>query len=141
MISTALARQLRDGGVRWTPASGDRFVVADRDMDDDVFVLADMTVDLQRLPHGEVIGFTGTTEWALDSVEQQQSVWLPSESQLRELLGGTFRRLVRRDGRWRVEIEVTGRTFATEHSDAAEAYGLALLYLVTGAETGTHAAA
>ncbi len=141
MISTALARQLRDGGVRWTPASGDRFVVADRDMDDDVFVLADMTVDLQRLPHGEVIGFTGTTEWALDSVEQQQSVWLPSESQLRELLGGTFRRLVRRDGRWRVEIEVTGRTFATEHSDTAEAYGLALLYLVTGAETGTHAAA
>jgi hypothetical protein len=141
MISTSLGRRLRDGGLRWTPASGDRFVVADRDMDEDVFVLADMTVDVQRLPHGEVIGFTGTTEWALDSVEQQDSVWLPSETQLRELLGGAFRHLIRRDGRWRVEIEIAGRPFAAEHEDAVEAYGLALLHLVTGDDATAHAAA
>ena len=40
-----------------------------------------------------MIGFNGTTEWALDSVELQHSVWLPSETQLRELLAGTFRAL------------------------------------------------
>ncbi len=141
MISTSLSRRLRDGGVRWTPSSGDRFVVADRGMDEDVFVLADMTVDVQRMPHGEVIGFTGTTEWALDSIDQDDSVWLPSEAQLRELLGGTFRRLTRRDERWRVEIEVNGRSYVTEHVDTAEAYGLALLYLVTGEDVaGAHAA-
>jgi hypothetical protein len=132
VISTRLARRLRDGGVRWTPSSGDRFIVADRDMDEDVFVLADMTVDVQHRPSGQVIGFTGTTEWALDSIEQGQSVWLPSETQLRELLGRTFRRLIRRDGRWRVEIDVNGHPFATEHEDAVEAYGLALLHLVAG---------
>ena len=116
-------------------------MVADRGMDDDFFVLSDMTVDVQHTPTGEVIGFTGTTEWALDSIEQRQSVWLPSETQLRELLGGTFRRLARYDGRWRVEIEVAGRPFAAEHFDACEAYGLALLHLITGEDSGANAAA
>jgi len=69
MISLELARRLRDNGVQWRPASGDRFVVADRDMDNDVFVLSDMTVEVHRFPYGEVIGFNGTTEWALDSID------------------------------------------------------------------------
>jgi hypothetical protein len=132
MISLDLARRLRDGGVKWTPTSGDRFVVADREMDGDVFVLSDMTVEVHRFPHGEVIGFNGTTEWALDSIDQRQSVWLPSEAQLRELLGGTFRSLQPVAGQWRVTIEVGGRLLTVQHTDAAEAYGLALLHLVTG---------
>jgi len=132
MISVELARRLRDGGLKWEPASGDRFVVADREMDDEVFTLSDMTVELHQFPHGQVIGFNGTTEWALDEVEQQQSVWLPSESQLRERLAGTFRRLERDGDDWRVVVEVAGRTVTVGHADAAEAYGLALLHLVTG---------
>ncbi|MEP6597878.1 MAG: pilus assembly protein CpaE [Actinomycetota bacterium] len=132
MISLDLARRLRDGGLRWTPGPGDRFVVVDRDMDDEVFVLSDMTVEVHQVPHGEVIGFNGTTEWALDSIEQQQSVWLPSETQLRELLGAAFRRLDRSDDRWRVTTEVNGRTLLIEHADPAQAYGLALLHLITG---------
>lgn len=132
MISLDLARRLRDGGVKWTPTSGDRFVVADREMDGDVFVLSDMTVEVHRFPHGEVIGFNGTTEWALDSIDQRQSVWLPSETQLRELLAGTFRSLQPVAGAWRVTIEIRGRTLTVQHADAAEAYGLALLHLVTG---------
>ena len=35
MLSLAIARQLRDAGLSWTPQRGDRFVVADRDMDGD----------------------------------------------------------------------------------------------------------
>jgi hypothetical protein len=31
------------------------------------FVLSDMTVDLHEFPGGSVVGFNGTTEWALDS--------------------------------------------------------------------------
>ncbi len=127
-----LARRLRDGGVKWKPASGDRFVIADRDMDDEVFTLSEMTVEVHDFPHGPVIGFNGTTEWALDSVEEQQSVWLPNESQLRELLAGTFQRLQRDGDLWQVVIEVAGRTVVTSDADAAQAYGLALLHLVTG---------
>ena len=96
MISLGLAQQLRDAGVRWNPAPGDRFVVADRDMDCDVFALSDMTIEVHDLPHGRVIGFNGTTEWALDSIEKDNTVWLPRESQLRELLAGAFRGLDRR---------------------------------------------
>jgi hypothetical protein len=132
VISVALARELRDGGLRWDPASGDRFVVADRGMDDEVFTLSEMTVEVHRFPSGAVIGFNGTVEWALDSVDAQNSVWLPSEAQLRELLGATFRRLSRVEDGWLVEIEVAGKHSAYEADDAAEAYGQALLYLVSG---------
>ena len=92
---SAIARQLRDAGLSWTPERGDRFVVADRDMDDEVFVLSDMTIELHHYPGGPVIGFNGTTEWALDSVEQQDALWVPAEPQLRELLGAAFVRLER----------------------------------------------
>jgi hypothetical protein len=132
MISVALARKLRDGGLRWDPAPGDRFVVADRDMDDEVFTLSEMTVEMHEFPGGRVIGFNGTVEWALDSIEAGQSVWLPSEAQLRERLGGAFRSLTPAAGRWRVALEIAGRPAAFEDADAAEAYGLALLHLVTG---------
>lgn len=132
MISVELARRLRDGGLKWTPAPGDRFVVADRDMDDDVFTLSEMTVDVHKFASGSVIAFNGTTEWALDSVDEQQSIWLPSETQLRERLSGTFRRLERVGGRWQVTIEVGGRSVSVMRDDAVEAYGLALLHLVTG---------
>ena len=127
-----LARKLRDGGLRWTPASGDRFVVADRDMDDEVFTLSEMTVEVHQFTSGPVIGFNGTTEWALDSIEADKSIWLPSEAQLRDRLGGTFRSLTRVDDAWTVTIEVTGRTHEFADSDAAEAYALALLRLVVG---------
>src|SRR6266516_792302 len=129
VISLDLACRLRDAGLRWSPAPGDRFVVADRDMDSDVFVLSDMTVEVHDLPHGKVIGFNGTTEWALDSVESEKTVWLPRESQLRELLAGTFRGLDRTDGAWRVRTEVNGAVHTSQDPDAEQAYGLALLHL------------
>lgn len=132
MISVGLARRLREAGLRWDPVPGDQFVVADRDMDDEVFTLSDMTVDVHKHPTGSVIGFNGTVEWALDSVEAQDTIWLPSETQLRERLGATFRRLSREPAGWRVDLEVVGQAMHTEHSDAAEAYGLALLSLITG---------
>jgi hypothetical protein len=132
MITVELARRLRDAGLRWSPATGDRFVVADRDMDSDVFVLSDMTIEVHDMPYGRVIGFNGTTEWALDSVEKDNAVWLPRESQLRELLAGTFRGLERTEDGWRVRTERAGRTHTTEHLDAEQAYGLALLHLLDG---------
>ncbi len=125
------ARLLRDAGVRWTPAAGDRFVVVDRGMDDEVFVLSDMTVEVHQLEHGQVIGFNGTTEWALDSVEDRDALWLPRENQLRELLAGTFRSLDRVEGAWRVRLEINSTPVQVQHPDPEQAYALALLQLVS----------
>lgn len=104
MISLPVARALREAGLTWTPARGDRFVVPDKGMDDDVFVLSDMTIEVHSFPTGPVIGFNGTTEWALDSVEQDKVVWLPREDQLRELIGDAFVALERLDGGYAVTI-------------------------------------
>ena len=133
MISIELARKLRDAGLRWTPAPGDRFVVPNRDMDDEVFVLSDMTIEVHDLPHGPVIGFNGTVEWALDSVEAEKALWLPRETQLRELLAGTFRGLERSADGWLVRTEVNGVPDTSDDADAEQAYGLALLDLLQAA--------
>ena len=133
MISVETARLLRDAGLRWTPAAGDRFVVVDRGMDDEVFVLSDMTVEVHQLEHGQVIGFNGTTEWALDDVELDETLWLPREDQLRELLGGTFTALRRGPAGYEVDTTLLGedRTFAGPSPE--EAYASALLHLLAAA--------
>ena len=96
-----------------------------------VFVVSDMTVEVHEHPDGTVIGFNGTTEWALDSVDQTRTLWLPREGQLRGLLGGTFRRLDREPGaRWTVHLQIGAQAFSAAHDDAEQAYALALLRLV-----------
>lgn len=90
MLSLDVAQRLKSSGLVWSPASGDRFVLPVADMEDQVFVLSDITADVHRFATGDVIGFNGTTEWALDSVDQDAVVWLPREDQLRERLGAAF---------------------------------------------------
>ena len=133
MIGVQLAQELREAGLDWKPALGDRFAIPDRDLDDEVFVLSNMTVEVHTVPEGRVIGFNGTTEWALDDVEIDETVWLPREDQLRELLGGTFRQLRRGAGGYEVLIDLLGaeRTFAAGSPD--EAYAAALLHLLAAA--------
>lgn len=132
MISVDLAVRLRTAGLRWEPARGDRFVIMDKGMDDDVFVLSDMTVEVHDFPGGPVIGFNGTVEWALDSVDKDSALWLPDEAQLRSRLGATFVRLGYDRGVFTVDIAVNGTRTSFESDDAEEAYGLALLFLITG---------
>jgi hypothetical protein len=127
VLPVTLARRLHDAGLRWAPGRGDRFVLKDRGMDDEVFVLSDMTVEVHEFPTGRQIGFNGVTEWALDSVEQDQALWLPTEGQLRELLGGLFRALRRREDHWTVTYALAGQERQVTGDHAEEAYGLALL--------------
>ena len=127
VLSAAMARALRDAGLQWTPARGDSFVMPDREMDSDVFVLADMTIEVHQFPAGPVIGFNGTTEWALDSVEQSQALWVPAEHQLRERLGDAFAGLAPTGDGYRVTLRVNGTTSGYEGRDPAEAYAQALL--------------
>ncbi|MBA2254879.1 MAG: pilus assembly protein CpaE [Chloroflexi bacterium] len=132
MITLDLARRLRAAGIPWTPASGDRFMVPDRDMDDEVFMVSEMTVEAHDRPSGRVIRFNGTTEWALDSIEARDVVWLPREDQLRTLLGGRFVRLeVVPDG-WAVTTEHGGRRHRHQDPDVERAYALSILAALTG---------
>ena len=99
MLSLEVALALRSAGVAWDPRPGDAFVVPDRDMDEEVFVLSDMVVQTVQPPDGpSTLAFNGTTEWALDSLEAREAVWLPREDQLRELLGPAFVSLERVPG-------------------------------------------
>jgi hypothetical protein len=132
VISVALAQRLRDAGLRWEPESGDRFMLPGLDMDDEVFVLSNMVVDVHDFPGGRFLGFNGTVEWALDSVQQERALWLPNEAQLRERLGGTFVRLERDGDAYDVVLRVAGREVRVRDAAPAEAYGRALLHLATG---------
>jgi hypothetical protein len=130
VLSVESARALRNAGLRWTPARGDSFVIPDRGMDSDVFVLSDMTIEVHQFPDGSVIGFNGTTEWALDSVEQSEALWLPAEHQLRERLGDSFAGLAPTGDGYRVTLRINGATSGYDGPDPAEAYALALLHLL-----------
>ena len=126
MITTELALRLRAAGLAWSPASGDRFVIPDRDLDDQVFVISTMVIESHDVPGGRIIRFNGTTEWALDSIPAELALWLPREDQLRELLDGRF-----------VQLEKIGDGFAvvladgSRHvdTDAERAYARAVLHL------------
>ncbi|WP_448072877.1 pilus assembly protein CpaE [Georgenia yuyongxinii] len=132
MISLQLARELQEAGLRWRPAPGDRFTIDQPELVGDVFTVAEMTVQAHRFPSGTVLGFNGTTEWALDAVTLEETVWLPREDQLRELLGATFRALQRGDGQYLVATAAPGSADVEEHAapGAADAYAKALLALI-----------
>jgi hypothetical protein len=136
VIGVQLAQRLKEAGLVWKPALGDRFAIPDRDLDDEVFVLSNMTIEVYTLPEGRVIGFNGTTEWALDDVEIDEAIWLPREDQLRELLGVTFRHLGRGPAGYEVVIDLLGeeRRFAAENAE--ETYAAALLHLLAAAGGG-----
>ena len=126
--SRELALALRAAGVPWVPASGDRFTMLDPQFDGEVFTVAEMVVEVQAAGGTPVLGFNGTTEWALDSVDLTDAVWLPREDQLRELLGGAFRRLERTDGGFEVVLQRPGAAPESIPAEtAADAYGLAVL--------------
>jgi hypothetical protein len=127
VIAVALARRLQEAGLVWRPASGDRFVIADREMDDTVFVVSEMVVEPETLAAGGLLKFNGTTEWALDSLDQDAALWLPREDQLREALGAAFVRLERTDLGWAVVTSSSGAEVRTEHPDTEDAYAAALL--------------
>jgi hypothetical protein len=133
VIGVQVARQLREAGLVWKPGPGDRFAIPDRDLDDEVFVLSNMTIEVYSMPEGRVIGFNGTTEWALDDVEMDETIWLPREDQLRELLGGTFRTLRRADAGYEVGIDLLGERRTFDAASPEEAYAAALLHLLAAA--------
>lgn len=136
MITVELAGRLRAAGLTWTPAPGDRFVMADPAVRvdaglDEVFVVSHMTVDVADTPGGPHVRFNGTTEWALDSVEKDQVLWLPGEGQLRALLGPAFRRVEAVPGGFVVVVGTGDGEVRHVDLDAECAYARALLALLS----------
>ena len=105
-------------------------MVPDRDMDDAVFVISDMVVEVHDLPAGPILGFNGTTEWALDSIRQGEVLWLPREDQLRARLGDRFLRLEAGPDGLAVTVTRNGSTARHVDIDAECAYARALLGLL-----------
>jgi len=136
MITRELAVALREAGLAWHPTEGDRFQLdlpdeVELEAEAEVFTVSGMTIEARQTPSGTDLAFNGTTEWALDAVTLADAVWLPREDQLRDLLRGTFHSLVRLDDTFRVEIRIAREPLAFEHPDPAEAYGRALLELIS----------
>jgi len=128
VIARELARALRDSGLVWRPASGDNFIIDRVEVDDEIFTLSDMTVEAHTFETGTVLGFNGTTEWALDSVDLDDALWLPREDQLRTLLARAFVSLENGFAVTAVvRAVVAGEQRRFEATDAADAYARALL--------------
>ena len=127
MISTELARALRDSGLVWHPRAGDAFRIDRIEADEELFILSDMTVEAHEFSTGTVLGFNGTTEWALDSVAIDEALWHPHEHQLREALGPAFVSLA---PGFTVTAVIDGETTAVTAGTAADAYAKALLRIL-----------
>lgn len=85
-ISLSVGQRLKQAGLEWVPATHDFFSIPDVDMDEKIFAMSDMTVSMEVLHGYHAITFNGAVEWALDFVFKADAVWLPTETQLRELV-------------------------------------------------------
>lgn len=130
MITVALAEALKDARLPWQPASGDRFLIPHRGMDDSIFHIAEMTIEVHDHFGRGVIKFNGTTEWALDSVAQEDVLWLPREDQLRAALGEDLVALENDSGQWIVTYRVAGENRRVVDGDVECAYARALVDLL-----------
>ncbi|WP_193103398.1 hypothetical protein [Brachybacterium sp. FME24] len=135
MIDIDIARRLQHAGLPWEPGDGDFFTIDTDLLREDAFMLSTMVVEPGFGAAGErVFRFNGTTEWALDSVEQHQAIWIPREEQLRAALGDAFRSLRQEvDGAYVVTV---GRPREDELREtraprAEDAYAGALLIHLT----------
>ena len=136
MIGLGMAKRLKEAGVKWEPAQGDKFALLDREMDDRIFVINDMATMIELLQGTPAVTFHGTPEWALDYIFLSEAVWLPDEGQLRQrvhdvlaLQGDPVYDLLHADGEFICRFEWKGQGVAFKGCDACEAYGEALLYL------------
>ena len=140
MISLALAMELKRAGLVWRTATHDFFAIPDHDLDERVFVLADMVAFTELVQGWPAVAFHGAAEWALDYVFSDELVWLPTEEQLREALMDTIFKLSAvmpkeggigltstRDG-YQCAIAIDSQHYLFKAPTAGEAYAAALLY-------------
>jgi hypothetical protein len=135
MIDIELARRLKRAGLPWRPAERDAFLVPDRGLDDQIFVVNRLTTLIQNYKGQPTVTFHGTSEWALDDVLLAEVIWLPSEAQLREAIAERIGpdaplRLDRTNTGYRCQIADEAQMREFDAPRAEDAYALALLELL-----------
>lgn len=135
MISLELAGALRDAGLTWRPVERDTFALPGREMDEQIFIVSPVPALIQLLNGYPVVAFQASAEWALDYVMLADTLWLPSEAQLRDILAARLEpdaqlRLERTADGYCCTAGAAGRQAEYCGADAATAYGRALLALL-----------
>jgi hypothetical protein len=140
MISLALAVELKQTGLVWRTSTHDFFAIPEHDMDERVFVLADMVAFTELVQGWPAVGFHGAAEWALDYIFSDEVVWLPTEEQLRETLLDQVRHdapgeppslsLTAEADAYRCAIPFRGEALTFAAPTAGEAYAQALLHVL-----------
>jgi hypothetical protein len=137
MITLEMARQLKEVGLQWIPAQLDTFGIPDRNLDDKIFVISDMLVTAEKLGDMPIVSFQGATEWALDYIVTAETVWIPSEGQLRQRLEAALLEGGRPElhlsvglNGCRLECSYHDRRIFLEGTDPEELYARALLHIL-----------
>ncbi len=139
MLPLTLAIQLKDAGLNWIPDINDFFAIPDSDLDDRIFVMADMMTAPTTLKGWPAITFHGTSEWAMDYIFMQEVVWLPTEEQLRQelvyLLDRSEEKTVlmlklEENGRYTITISYQNTPLNFTAPTPSETYGQALLHIL-----------
>ncbi|MDJ0753020.1 MAG: hypothetical protein QNJ45_05850 [Ardenticatenaceae bacterium] len=86
MIKLQAAKKLKELGLKWEPKLHDFFAIPERNLDDRIFVLSDMTIAAEVLHGYPALTFNGAVEWSLDFIYQFDVIWIPREDQLRTIL-------------------------------------------------------
>jgi hypothetical protein len=137
VISLRIATELKACGLVWQPSLHDFFAIPESDLDNRNFVVSDMMIDIHQLFGRQIITFNGAVEWSLDNIMMAEAVWMPTESQLRELVKGRLPnesdpslQLLGQGGNYRCRITSGESTAIFKADDASDAYGMALLHFL-----------
>ena len=131
ITSVETARRLKAAGLEWTPQVHDFFTIPWSGLDDRVFVINELATELMNDADPPIISFVGAVEWSLDYVVSAESVWLPTESQLRDAMGEAFVELTRSDDVFVCSVHLGHEIVDFEAATGPEAYGRALLALLS----------
>ncbi len=132
VISVALARRLKAAGLEWQPRLHDFFMIPDTHFEARKFVITDVQAELELYRGTPMVTFHGALEWALDHVQQQDVVWLPTEAQVREALADRVDRfkLERGPAGYTCTIMLADQTLVYTAENGGDAYAEALLNLL-----------
>ena len=132
MISSELALRLKQAGLVWRPVERDFFMMPEHNLDEQIFVVSALPALVQNFHSEMSITFHGSIEWALDYVVLSEAVWLPTETQLRELVSERIGpdaplRLERLSAGYRLLVGLGADLHELEAPTAEDAYAQALL--------------
>ena len=137
MVSLEMALRLKEFGLDWKPNLHDFFSIPNTAVENRVFVVSDMMVDVQRLYGRQMITFNGAVEWSLDYITIAEALWRPTEAQIRSMLREQLQgksspsiSLESSDQRYTCRITYGGKPLAFEAKIASDAYARAYAFLL-----------